>query len=65
MKAKNCLESFEKVRDELRLERRAKAKSNHALVVLKEELERTLSSERNAWAKEQEALQKEVENLRV
>lgn len=44
---------------------RTKAESNHALVVLKEESKRTLASEQNAWAKEQEALQNEVEDLRV
>ncbi|KAM1861352.1 hypothetical protein ACFX13_013423 [Malus domestica] len=48
VKAKNYQENFEKVRDKLRLERRAKAESNHALIILKGESEHTLASQRNA-----------------
>ncbi|TQD96176.1 hypothetical protein C1H46_018205 [Malus baccata] len=63
VKAKDYKESFEKVRDELRLEKQAKMEVDQALVVLKGELERVLALKQNVWAKEQEALQKKRSSI--
>ncbi|KAB2625648.1 S2-RNase [Pyrus ussuriensis x Pyrus communis] len=57
-------EIFEVIREELRLKKQANVETNQALTVLKEKLESVLTSEQNAWAKEQETLLKKVDDLR-
>ncbi|KAB2619896.1 S2-RNase [Pyrus ussuriensis x Pyrus communis] len=55
---------YEVIREELRLKKQANVERNQALIILKEKLERVLTLEQNAWAKEQETLLKKVDDLR-
>ncbi|KAM2731862.1 hypothetical protein EV2_035476 [Malus domestica] len=54
VKAKDYRESFEQIRGELGLERQAKVEMNQAIVALRKESKRVLTSEQNAWLRSRE-----------